>query len=68
MNIPKPDVAVLEAFDAELAAISVEVEEEAESVPMDSFQMDVDRPFVFFIHDEEIHEMLFNGAVFNPDV
>jgi len=48
------------------AATSVEVMED--SAPMDYFQMDVNRPFVFFIHDEEINEMLFNGAVFNPDV
>lgn len=46
------------------AATSVEVAEE--SAAIDYFQMDVNRPFVFFIHDEEINEVLFNGVVFNP--
>lgn len=49
------------------AAAVTSVEMEATSAPpMERFEMKVNRPFFFLIHDRETGEMLFKGAVVDP--
>lgn len=48
------------------AAAATSVEMTVESVPMDKFNMKVDRPFYFHIHDKKTNEILFTGTVANP--
>jgi len=49
------------------AAAVTSVEMRVESAPMTPpFEMKVNRPFYFLIHDEATNEVLFNGTVVNP--
>jgi len=48
------------------AAAATSVEIRLESAPAFHFNMKVDRPFFFLIHDEETNAMLFMGTVSDP--
>ncbi len=48
------------------AGAATSVEMTLESVPVDEFQMNVNRPFYFHIHDRETNEVLFNGTLVDP--
>ncbi|MGF7186825.1 serine protease inhibitor [Desulfitispora alkaliphila] len=48
------------------AAAATSVEVGKESVAIESFNMKVDRPFFFLIHDEDTNEILFSGTVVDP--
>jgi serine protease inhibitor len=48
------------------AAAVTSVEIRVESAMMDFFDMNVNRPFFFLIHDRETNEVLFTGSVVDP--
>ena len=48
------------------AAAVTSVEIRVESAMMDFFEMNVNRPFFFLIHDRETNEVLFTGSVVDP--
>lgn len=48
------------------AAAATSVEIAVESARMDFFEMNVNRPFFFLIHDRETNEVLFTGSVVDP--
>ena len=48
------------------AAAATSVEVELESAPVDYFHMEMNRPFLFLIHDRETNEVLFTGTVADP--
>jgi serine protease inhibitor len=48
------------------AAAVTSVEMGVTSAPMDFFEMDVNRPFFFLIHDHDTNEVLFTGTVADP--
>jgi len=48
------------------AAAVTSVEIRVESARMDFFEMNVNRPFFFLIHDRETNEVLFTGSVVDP--
>ena len=48
------------------AAAVTSVEIAVESAMMDYFEMNVNRPFFFLIHDSETNEVLFTGSVADP--
>lgn len=48
------------------AAAATSVEMELTSAPVDTFEMKVNRPFFFFIHDEVTDAILFAGTVADP--
>ena len=48
------------------AAAASSVEMKLESMPVVEFEMNVNRPFYFHIHDRETNEVLFNGTLVDP--
>jgi serpin B len=48
------------------AVTTVSMAESAMAMPVETFEMIVDRPFVFVIEDSETQSILFMGVVYNP--
>ena len=61
----KAFIGVDEQGSEAAAATSVEIAVTS-APPTEPFQMKVDRPFIFLIHDRETNEVLFTGAVADP--
>jgi serpin B len=61
----KAFIGVDEQGSEAAAATSVEIAVTS-APPTEPFQMKVDRPFIFLIHDQETNEVLFTGAVADP--
>ncbi|MDW7678784.1 MAG: serpin family protein [Bacillota bacterium] len=61
----KAFITVDEEGSEAAAATSVEIAVTS-APPTEPFQMKVDRPFIFLIHDQETNEVLFTGSVADP--